>query len=120
MIKTRLEKVWLSRVPCFVEVNYGGGISRHNLHLRDVIAIDKAASYRTPLTARLNYVAPNHREKTNKAATRKYGDDIVPEFSMQCKRDLKMTSKSQGRLSAKYMEDGRLNLRLREKDFWKL
>ena len=83
MIKTRLEKVWLSRVPCFVEVNYGGGISRHNLHLRDVIAIDKAASYRTLLTARLNYVAPNHREKTNKAATRKYGDDILLEFSMQ-------------------------------------
>ena len=62
-------------------------------------------------------MAPNHREKTNKAATRKYGDDIVPEFSMQCKRDLKMTSKSHGRLSAKYMEDGQLNLRLREKNY---
>ena len=93
MIKTRLEKVWLSRVPCFVEVNYGGGISRHNLHLRDVIAIDKAASYRSPLTARLNYVAPNHREKTNKAATRKYGDDRIHDFSMQkgFKNDLAVT-----------------------------
>ena len=42
-------------------------ISRHNLHLRDVIAADKPASYRN---ARLSYVAPNNNndngEKTNK------------------------------------------------------
>ena len=103
MIKTRLEKVWLSRVPCFVEVNYGGGISRHNLHLRDVITIDKAASYRSPLTARLNYVAPNHREKTNKAATRKYGDDILLEFSMQkgFKIDLEATRETDCRIHRK-------------------
>ena len=45
-------------------------ISRHNLHLRDVIAADKPASYRNHLQARLSYVAPNNNndngEKTNK------------------------------------------------------
>ena len=45
-------------------------ISRHNLHLRDVIATDKLASYRNTLSTRLSYVAPNNGEKTNKALAR--------------------------------------------------
>ena len=45
-------------------------ISRHNLHLRDVITTDKLASYRNPLLTRLSYVAPNNGEKTNKALAR--------------------------------------------------
>ena len=45
-------------------------ISRHNLHLRDVIATDKLASYRNTLLARLKHVAPNNGEKTNKALLR--------------------------------------------------
>ena len=45
-------------------------ISRHNLHLRDVIGTDKLASYRNHPLARLSYVAPNNRGKTNKTLAR--------------------------------------------------
>ena len=101
MIKTRLEKVWLSRVPCFVEVNYGGGY----------LAITCTKEMLSQLIRPLPIEALSQPDWTmwhliiGRKLTRRQQENMEMIFflSFQCKKDLKLTLKPHGRLIAEYI-----------------